>query len=65
MSGEIDVSVGKNPELVSGVGFARTIWAHGNMWFGKRKEERARNEEPLIPCHMVTHVTEKQLCCDQ
>lgn len=52
------------PELVSEVGFVQPM-ANGNMRLGKRKEERVRDEEPLIPGHVVTHVIEQQLCCDQ
>ena len=47
------------------MGFARTVLAHGNIWFGKKKEEKARDEEPLIPGYMVTCVMEQQLCFDQ
>jgi len=37
-----------------------------NLWFGKGKNERVGDEEPLItgwPC--VTHSMEQQLCCAQ
>ena len=30
-------------------GIARKALVHGNMWFGKRKNERARDEKSLIP----------------
>ena len=30
------------------VEFPRMALAHGNMWSGKRKDDRARDEEPLI-----------------
>lgn len=39
----------------SGVRFARVALAHRDVWFGKRKDERVRNEKPLIPgCRVVS-----------
>lgn len=31
------------------MGFARAALVQGNVWFGKRKHERVKDEEPLIP----------------
>ena len=51
------------PNLVgaSEVGFARMALTHRDMWFGKRKDERVRDEEPLISgCCVVTPCMEQQ-----
>lgn len=37
------------PNLVSEMGFVRIALAHRNMWFGKKNDGKARDEESLIP----------------
>lgn len=46
------------------MGFDSLVLAYGNMWFRKKKEKRAGDEEPLILGHMVIHVVEQWLHCD-
>lgn len=48
-SSAVELVLGTDTGGVSEVGCARTTLAHRNMWFGKRKVGRVRDEELLIP----------------
>ena len=61
---ELVVDVGNTLELVSEVGLFGPV-ANENMWFRKKKEDSMGDEKPLSASHVVTHVTEQQLCGDQ